>query len=157
VRTLPKLPLQHVDYLILILFVNALEVLLIVYYILLVDYPTVNLESLLQLGYTLLEDVFKATPDDDSRKVNNLLPRKRYSLLPAGTILLQQEDNWFEDASMEDGDGLPTDEYLFTLLRLGWIVLVGEEVLPIDEGLVGDQWIVLIIGNLEIPQEFQVL
>jgi hypothetical protein len=58
---------------------------------------------------------------------------------------------------MEDGDGLPTDEYLFTLLRLGWIVLVGEEVLPIDEGLVGDQWIVLIIGNLEIPQEFQVL
>jgi hypothetical protein len=55
---------------------------------------------------------------------------------------------------MEDGDGLPTDEYLFTLLRLGWIVLVGEEVLPIDEGLVGDQWIVLIIGNLEIPQEF---
>jgi hypothetical protein len=93
VRTLPKLPLQHVDYLILILFVNALEVLLIVYYILLVDYPTVNLESLLQLGYTLLEDVFKATPDDDSRKVNNLLPRKRYSLLSAGTILLQQEDD----------------------------------------------------------------
>jgi hypothetical protein len=55
---------------------------------------------------------------------------------------------------MEDGDGLPTDEDLFTLLKLSWIVLVGEEVLPIDEDLVGDQWIVLIIGNLEIPQEF---
>lgn len=49
------------------------------------------------------------------------------------------------------------DEYLLALLQLGRVVLASEAVFPVDEGLVRYQGIVFVIGDLEVPQEFQVL
>lgn len=43
------------------------------------------------------------------------------------------------------------------LLILERVVFVGEEVLPINEDLIGNERIVLIIRNLEIPEKFKIL
>lgn len=37
------------------------------------------------------------------------------------------------------------------------VILAAEVVLPLDEGLVGDQWIVLVIRDLEVSEELEVL
>lgn len=58
---------------------------------------------------------------------------------------------------MEDGDGLAGHKGLNVLLILERVVFVGEEVLPINEDLIGNERIVLIIRNLEIPEKFKIL
>lgn len=58
---------------------------------------------------------------------------------------------------MEDSNRLPGDEHLVTFLGLSGAVLVAEVVLPLDEGLVGDQGVVLVVRDLEVPEELEVL
>lgn len=157
VRTLSQLLLQHVDDLVLVLLVDALQVLLVVYDILLIDDPAVDLQRILHLAEASLEDLVEVGPGDGPGEVDDLFPGEGNALLSAGPVLLQQEDDRFEDAPVEDGDGLARDKDLLALLHLGRVVFAGEEVLLVDEGLVRNQGIVLIVGNLEVPQELQVL
>lgn len=72
-------------------------------------------------------------------------------------MFFEQEDNGFEDAAMEDSNRLPSDEHLVTFLGLSVVVLVAEVVLPLNKGLVGDQGVVLIVRDLEVPEELEIL
>lgn len=72
-------------------------------------------------------------------------------------MLLKQEDDGLEDATVEDGYGLPGNEHLITLLSIPMVILAAEIVLPLNEGLVGYQRIVLIIRDLKIPEKLEIL
>lgn len=82
------------------------------------------------------------------------LPRKGQSLLTAGSELLQQEDDGFEDAAMEDGKGLSGNECLLIISRV--VLRSRAGILPVDEGLIGDEWVILVFGYFEVPQELEV-
>jgi hypothetical protein len=82
------------------------------------------------------------------------LPRKGEALFAAGSELLQQEDDGFEDAAMENGKGLPGYECLLIISRL--VLGSRARVLPIDEGLIGYEWVILVFGYFKVPQELEV-
>lgn len=157
VRTLLQLPLQHIDNLVLVLLVDALEVLLVVDQVLLVDYAAADPQDRLQPREALLEQSLHGCRGDLSVEEGSAFPGEGDALLAAGPVLFEQEDDGLEDAAVEDGHGLSGDECLVTFLGLGVVVLATEVVLPLDEGLVGDQRIVLVVGDLEVPEEAQVL
>lgn len=136
---------------------DTLQVFLVVYDVLLLDYPAAQLQRIFDSAQALPEDVIHLSLGDFSWEVDDFFPGEGDALLSARPELLEEEDDGFEDAAVEDGDGLADHEYFFGFLEFGRVVLVGEEIFPIDEGLVGDQGIVLVIGNFEVSEEFEVL
>ena len=157
VRTPVEFALQHVDDLVLVLLVDALEVLLVVDQVLLVDDAAADPQHCLEPAQALLEQPLHARRVDPPVEEGRVLPGKGDAFLPAGPVLLEQEDDGLEDAAVEDGHGLPGDEHLVGLLGIRLAVLAAEAVLPLDEGLVGDQGVVLVVGDLEVPEELEVL
>lgn len=102
----------------------------------------------------MTEDALDVVGCDCSREVDYFLPRKRKALFTTGSELLQQEDDGFEDAPMEDGQSLSGNE---RFLIINWVVLCSRAgVLPVDEGLIGDEWVILVFGYFEVPEELEV-
>jgi len=55
---------------------------------------------------------------------------------------------------MEDCDGLSLG---VRIILFGKFLVLVERLLPLNENFVGDQRIILFVGNLEISQKFQIL
>lgn len=157
VRTIVQLPLQHIDDLVFVLLVDALEVLLVVDQVLLVDDAAVDLQGCREFREALLEQALHCGRVDLSVEEGSVLPGEGNAFFAARPVFLEQEDDGFEDAAMEDSNRLPGDEHLVAFLGLSVVVLVAEVVLPLDEGLVGDQGVVLVVRDLEVPEELEVL
>lgn len=102
----------------------------------------------------MTQDALDVVGRDCTRKVDYFLPRKWKALFATGSELLQEEDDGFEDAAMEDGKGLSGNECLLIISR----VVLGDraKVLPVDESLIGNEWVILVFGYLEIPEKLEV-
>lgn len=83
---------------------DALQVLLVVHDVLLVDDAAADLQRILHLEQAFLENLVEEALGDGPREVDHLLPRKWNPFFPAGPVLFQQEDHGLEDAAVEDGD-----------------------------------------------------
>lgn len=136
---------------------DTLEVLLVVDQVLLVDDAAVDLQDCLELREALLEQALHCGGVDLAVEEGSVLPGEGNAFFAARPVFLKQEDDGLEDAAMEDSNRLPGDEHLVAFLGLSVVVLVAEVVLPLDEGLVGDQGVVLIVRDLEVPEKLEVL
>lgn len=105
----------------------------------------------------MLEQALHCWGVDFSIEEGSVLPGEGNAFFSARSVFFEQEDDGLEDAAMEDSNRLPSDEHLITFLGLSVVVLVAEVVLPLNEGLVGDQGVVLIVRDLKISEELEVL
>lgn len=136
---------------------DALKVLLVVDQVLLVDDAAVDLQDRLEFREALLEQALHCGVVNLAVEEGSVLPGEGNAFFAARPVFLKQEDDGLEDAAMEDSNRLPGDEHLVAFLGLSVVVLVAEVVLPLDEGLVGDQGVVLIVRDLEVPEKLEVL
>jgi hypothetical protein len=136
VGTEGEFPFEHVDDLVLVLLVDALQVLLVVHDVLLVDDAAPQTHGLVELPQALAEDDFEVERGEGSGEEDYFLPGEGEALFSAGPELLEEEDDGFEDAAVEDGDCLSSHKGLLVLPHSLGVKFGREEVLPINEGLV---------------------
>lgn len=133
---------------------DLLEVLFVVNYIFLIDYPTINSKQVLYFFHSHIENYWHVLELEYMMKVHNILPGKRNPLLSTWSMFLNRKDYWLENTSMKNSYRLLFNESVLGLVFTLWVVFVVEVIFPLNESLIGNQRIILFIRNLEIPEKF---